>query len=130
MREPKPKSASQSDALHLLAIGKELDEFLALNILGMSEKELTDYPKFSQSIDAAWKLVEAIEQKIQNYDLIPEMDFLTLESFGEGQYTAKYGEYWWAESSTPAHAICLASFEAYKAIEIELEKKTVLVKNA
>lgn len=131
----KPANQNQesmlSDRFRHLPVGVELDNYV-MNLLGWKyingccfDENLTpicvNLPLFSTNLNQAWKFVEYIESKIKDQPGDSELDYLRLESFGEGNYMASFGEYWWAKSTTPAHAICLACIEAHSALQ-ELKK--------
>ena len=61
------------------------------------------------------RVPERIEALILK-DPIPYMDLFKLNSFGEGEYVADFGRYWWSREKTPAYAICCAAREAMQSI--------------
>ena len=96
--------------------GRQTDWILAREIMEWTPAHgLEGPPHYTTNLEDAWRLVERIEALILK-DPIPYMDLFKLNSFGEGEYVADFGRYWWSREKTPAYAICCAAREAMQSI--------------
>lgn len=96
--------------------GRRTDWIVAKEIMGFQPGPLSQTPpQYSTNLEDAWRVVERIETLILQHG-IRDMQLFSLESYGEGEYIADFGKYWWARQGTAAFAICCAACEAMQTI--------------
>ena len=96
--------------------GRQADWQVAKEIMAFAPNPAEQTPPhYTTNLEDAWRVVERVEALILQYK-IRDMELFSLASYGEGEYIADFGPYWWSRGGTVPFAICCAASEAMQTI--------------